>query len=130
MAESQFEKLIATMPFGLDRILLRILSFHNGREHAIGRGEVVQALKSHGFDVDERQAREAIHDLRRKGNLICSAPGKGGGYYLAESHKDVREFFKRELHPKAMDLLETEKAMREAAKQKFGEAIQEELWEE
>jgi hypothetical protein len=129
MATSQFEKMISSLPFGLDRALLRVLSFHNGRDNAIGRGEVVNALKSHGFDVHERQARQAIHNLRREGHLICSAPGENGGYYMATSHREVNEFIQREIHPKAMDLLETEKKIREAAKRKFGEGYQESLFE-
>lgn len=129
MGTSQFEKIISAMPFGLDRALLRILTFHNGRENAIGRGEMVNTLKQHGFDVHERQARQVIHDLRRDGHLICSAPGEAGGYYMAQSNKEVDEFIQRELHPKAMDLLETEKSIREAARQKFGEGYQESLFD-
>lgn len=128
MATSQFEKIISSLPFGLDRALLRVLSFHEGRDNAIGRGEVVNALKSHGFDVHERQARQVIHDLRRDGHLICSAPGENGGYYMATSNHEVNDFIQREIHPKAMDLLETEKSIREAAKRKFGEGYQEELF--
>jgi hypothetical protein len=129
MATSQFEKLISAMPFGLDRALLRILSFHNGRDNAIGRGEMVDTLKASGFDVHERQARQVIHDLRRDGHLICSAPGNDGGYYMASSNHEVSEFIDREIHPKAMDLLETEKSIRESAKKKFGEGYQENLFE-
>lgn len=129
MGTSQFEKIISAMPFGLDRALLRILTFHNGRENAIGRGEMVNMLKQHGFDVHERQARQVIHDLRRDGHLICSAPGEAGGYYMAQSNKEVDEFIQRELHPKAMDLLETEKSIREAARQKFGDGYQESLFD-
>jgi len=129
MATSQFKKMISSLPFGLDRALLRVLSFHNGRENAIGRGEVVDTLKRHGFDVHERQARQAIHDLRRDGHLICSAPGENGGYYMATSNREVNDFIQREIHPKAMDLLETEKSIREAAKKKFGEGYQESLFE-
>lgn len=129
MGTSQFEKIISAMPFGLDRALLRVLAFHNGRENAIGRGEMVDTLKRHGFDVHERQARQVIHDLRRDGHLICSAPGEAGGYYMAQSNREVDDFIQRELHPKAMDLLETEKSIRESAKKKFGDGYQESLFD-
>jgi hypothetical protein len=129
MAESQFEKMIASMPMGLDRVLLRVFGFHIGRENAIGRGELVEVLKANGMNVNERLARRAIHDLRRDGHLICSAPGEDGGYYKARSHQEVDEFINRELHPKAMDLLETEKAVRESAKRQFGEGYQESLFD-
>jgi len=69
-------------------------------------------------------ARQCIHDLRRNGHLICSMPGEDGGYYLAASLEEFREFCERELHPKAIDMLETESAMKEAARRQFGDAVQ------
>ena len=68
--------------------------------------------------------RQAIHDLRRAGFLICSAPGEDGGYFMAATLEEFEEFCERELHPKAVDMLETESAMRAAARQQFGEATQ------
>jgi hypothetical protein len=124
MSTKVYDEQIAEMPTGLDRAMLRVLSFHMGRSHAIGRGELVKALWFEGFKVNERQARQAIHDLRRAGHLICSMPGEDGGYYLAESLAEFEEFIDRELHPKAIDMLETEKAMKAAAHARFGEGVQ------
>jgi len=124
MSTNTYDRMIADMPAGLERAMLRALGFHLGRTNAIGRGELVYALCVMGCDVSERQARRCIHDLRRAGNLICSAPGENGGYYLAVSLEEFREFCDRELHPKALDMLETESAMKAAAKQQFGEASQ------
>ena len=119
-----YDRMIEEMPVGLDRAMLRVLFFHHGKAAAIGRTALVQALKQEAFDVSERQARQCIHDLRRERYLICSAPGEDGGYYMAASLEEFQEFCQRELHPKAMDMLETESAMKEGARQQFGEAVQ------
>ncbi|MBE3038296.1 MAG: hypothetical protein IMZ62_05745 [Chloroflexi bacterium] len=124
MTTTTYDRMITEMPAGLERAMLRALSFHLGRAHAIGRGELVYGLRMAGCEVSERQARRCIHDLRRAGNLICSAPGEDGGYFLAVSLEEFREFCDRELHPKAVDMLETESKMKEAARQQFGEASQ------
>jgi predicted DNA-binding transcriptional regulator YafY len=127
MANTAYERMLAGIPSGLDGATLRVLVHHVGRGNAIGRADLVDALRGKGFDVQERMVRRCIHDLRRAGKLVCSAPGDNGGYFMAESLAEFREFCDRELHPKAMDLLETESAMKEAARQLFGDAYQAQL---
>jgi hypothetical protein len=124
MSTKTYDAMISAMPAGLDRAILRVLSFHIGKERAIGRYELLAAVRMEGFDVNERVLRECIHGLRREGRLICSIPGEAGGYYLAASLEEFQEFRERELHAKAMDLLETESAMNKFAHQEFGEASQ------
>jgi predicted DNA-binding transcriptional regulator YafY len=124
MTTKTYDAMISAMPTGLDRTLFRVLSFHVGKKNAIGRASLVEKISWNGFDVSERQARQCIHDLRRAGHLICSMPGESGGYFLAASLDEFREFCERELHPKAIDMLETESAMKEAARQQFGDAVQ------
>jgi hypothetical protein len=125
MDKKSYTQLLREMPSGLDRAILRILSFHTGKSIALGRGALVHGLHNDfGLDVGERMARQCIHDLRRSGHLICSTPGEEGGYYLAANLEEFREFCERELHPKAIDMLETESAMKAAARQQFGEAVQ------
>jgi hypothetical protein len=115
-----------TIPAGLEDAILEVLAACNyRREAALSRSSLVLAASAKmGEDIPDRVIRLAIHSLRRKGVLICSAPGADGGYWLASDWQDVSEFFERELHPKAMDLLETESAMKEAARRKFGDAVQ------
>ena len=124
MTTTVYDRMLAEMPIGLDRALLRVLSFHAGKKNALGRDLLVAGIHLEGFNVSERQARQCIHDLRRKGILICSTPGEAGGYYMASNLDEFREFIDRELHPKAIDMLETESAMKDAARQQFGEASQ------
>jgi hypothetical protein len=124
MTNKTYERIIAEMPAGLDRAILRVLDYHHGKVNAVGREALVLAVESLGFDTNERQVRRAIHDLRRQGYLILSAPGEDGGYYLAADLDEFRLFIDRELHPKAIDMLETEAAMQKAARQQFGEGTQ------
>ncbi len=129
MSNTTYERILADMPVGLERATLRVLSYRSGKVAAIGRGELVTELQKVLGDVQERQVRRCIHDLRRQGHLICSTPGEAGGYYLPKTMDEFQEFIDREIHPKALDLLETEKVMKEAARQLFGNASQPALLE-
>lgn len=124
MTNNTYDRMLAEMPAGLDRATLRVLSFHTGKKNALGRDLLVAGIHLEGFDVSERQVRQCIHDLRRKGYLICSAPGEEGGYFMAANWEEFEEFCQRELHPKAVNMLETESAMKEAARKQFGDAVQ------
>lgn len=115
------KELIDELPAGLDRAMLRVLCFHVGRATAIGRQDLVQALKAHGFKVHERAARAAINQLRKAGYPICSTGGEEGGYWYAANWTELMEYIEREIHSRAMDLLEQEGALREMGKKRWGE---------
>jgi hypothetical protein len=108
------------LPAGLERAVARVLEFHIGRERAIGRSDLVYALGQSGFKVSEREARQAINELRKEGCPICSTGGVEGGYWLAADWKELQEYLERELHSRAMDLLEQESALRSAAEKVWG----------
>jgi hypothetical protein len=124
MSTSTYESMTIKLPEGLESAVRFILANHVGRLRAIGREALTMLVREMGIQAHERQVRMAIHELRRGGLLICSAPGEDGGYYLAANLQEFDEFIECELHPKAIDMLETEKAMRNAARQQFGEASQ------
>lgn len=109
---------------GVERALLRILTFHVGSDQAIVKEKLIADLKKHGFVVEERVIRALINDLRKRGHLICSKGGAGGGYWLAGSREEMEEFLEREVHSRAMDLLEQEKALRSAMVERWGDAVQ------
>ena len=113
-------RMVEEMPAGLDRAILRVLSFHVGRSLAISRGDLVVAVAQHGFFVHERQARAAINLLRKAGQAICSTGGEDGGYWLAAGWDELLEYLEREIHSRAMDLLEQEGALRRAAEMRWG----------
>jgi len=119
-----YDRLIKDMPVGLDRAVLRLMLFHTGHARAIGRVELVLNVKWMGFDVHERLVRHCIRGLRRAGHLICSAPGEDGGYYMAETLAEFEEFASHEFLSKIGDMSETLAAMRAAAKETFGDALQ------
>ena len=114
------DELIREMPIGVERGILRILSFHQGKKQAIGRGRVVAELVLMGYHVSEREMRACINELRKEGHLICSMGGEGGGSYLPADHEELEEYIERELHPRAMDMLEQEKALRAEAEKRWG----------
>lgn len=121
-------ELIASLPAGLDRAVLRVLSYHVGRKSAIGRSRLVGELLLLGFRVNERAARAQISQLRKAGNLICSAPGESGGYYLPADRAEYEEFKRQEYEAKIIDMHETLRAMDKAAERQWGLASQPSLF--
>lgn len=123
------DRLITELPPGLDRATLRVLSYHIGRNQAINRVQLLEALKDLGFNVHERAARACINQLRKKGHLICSTGGHKSGYWIAENWTELNEYIDRELHARAMDLLEQERALRSQAERQWGMySTQRSLW--
>lgn len=116
-ARFDLNRLISSMPEGLDRALLRVLSFHQGRDAAIGRQALVTDLGRMGYHVSERAARAQISQLRKAGHVICSAPGEDGGYYLPTTAQEFEDFVSQEYLAKIRDMQETLAAMRHAARQ-------------
>lgn len=114
------QAMLDEMPPGLDRALLRILSVRVGREAAISRDDLVAALASLGFNVDERPARAAINLLRKDGHPICSTGGKHGGYWWAANWTELRAFLDTEVLPRAYDFLEQERALKKTGEQLWG----------
>lgn len=103
------------------RSLLSTLQFHIGRDNAIPRSDLLEKLKMMGWDTGDRVMRAQINLLRKQGALICSAGGHGGGYYLARNWGELEDYVNQELRPRAMDLLEQEKALMTGARREWGE---------
>lgn len=117
---SRVDEIIDELPAGLDRSILRILSFHQGRGRAIGRMDLVMALADAGYHTSERAVRAQISQLRKAGNLICSASGEDGGYYLPETADEFLDFVQQEYLAKITDMQETLAAMRKSAEHTWG----------
>ncbi|MBN1535168.1 MAG: hypothetical protein JW908_00445 [Anaerolineales bacterium] len=120
MSKRTLQDVIYNLPPGLDRAILRILAFYKGRRHTIGRKQLIYELKIVGFDVHERAIRACINQLRKDGHTICSTGGPDGGYYMAADWNELNEYLEREVHGRAMDLLEQEKALRAAGEKTWG----------
>jgi len=93
------------LPRGLDRAVLRILSYHLGREHAISGLELWHALSI--YQIDGRQLHEQIKQLRRSGHLVGSASGENGGYYLIATPEEFQAFLSSEFQARIDDLRQT-----------------------
>jgi len=119
---------------GLKRDLVNIFRLAVGRRNAIPRERLIKILNWQsreegklGLANFERTMRLAIVELRHEGVLICSTGGTGGGYWLAENWDELREFTTREYHSRAISMLATEKAMKEAARKRWGSEPVEQL---
>jgi hypothetical protein len=113
-------ELIDGLPPGLDRAVLRVLAFHTGRKLAISRVDLVKVIAQHGFPVHERALRACINLLRKNGQPICSTGGDDGGYWLAANWDELNEYLEREIHSRAMDLLEQEQALKASGEKLWG----------
>lgn len=99
----EYEQIIRDMPAGVDRTVLRILSYHRGELDLIERDDLLNEVKGHpGMqEVEDRQMRDAIHELRNQGVRICHSERReviNGrvrivfGYYLASSEAEYSAF--------------------------------------
>ena len=95
--------------------VLEIMTRHVGREKAIGMGELYEMVFRKPWQnriADTRDLRFVITDLRHRGVLIADTRGRtGGGYYLARSEHEIRQFLDRRTH-EALKKLKMVAAMR------------------
>ena len=113
----------ASLPPGLDRTVLDILSKRVGRDQALPRPRLLALVRSMPASktVSDRQLRACINGLRKSGAPICSAGGEDGGYWQAADWDELTEYLEREVHPRAMDLLEQEQALKREAERRWGQ---------
>ncbi len=120
---ARYEAKLKSMPPGLDRAVLRVVSGYQAAA-PISRGELVINVTRLGFRASERQVRETIKQLRRQGHLIGSKPGNNGGYYLVRTREEFEEFMKFEFEAKIYDMLDTKSALIKSARDQFGDGFQ------
>jgi hypothetical protein len=109
------------LPYSVYQAMLKVLDFHVGRSNAISRADLVTAIAQHGFRISEREARQCINDLRKDGHPICSTGGEGGGYWMAANWDELNEYLEREVISRISDLSDQARALRKAARQRWGE---------
>jgi len=114
-----YEKLIASLPVGRERAVLRVMTWHVGQAKAVRRDEIACAAEKMGVHFsDERQVRLTIVELRKRGVPICSSSGDAG-YYLPATLDEYREFRAREYVKKIVDMRETIEAMDDQVRAMF-----------
>ncbi len=113
----------------LDTELRRILTEHCGHQSAIERWTLVSRIfgadAAHPRNDDnfaDRRIRESVARLRGTGMLICDL-GDGHGRYLATTADEYRAFRSR-YGSAAFQVMETLRAMDQAANQKFPNSLQ------
>lgn len=116
------QQMLKELPEEIDRIILEALSAHVGRDKALSRKRLVARLSptllQRGICATSRMDRSirlAINRLRKNGYPICSTGGVRGGYFIAATPAELNDYLSAEVHSRAMDLLEQERAMRAGA---------------
>lgn len=118
-ARDYYESLLASMPVGAERAVLRVLSFRIGLANAIQKADLIaECAKAGAVFKDERQVRKVIVDLHKRGIPVCSSSGESG-YYLAATLDEYREFVGREYLKKISDMRETVTAMNDSIRAMF-----------
>lgn len=86
-----YESLIADMPVGAERVVLRILSHHIGLANAAEKAYLLNACATAGAVFsNERQLRLTIVKLRKAGVPVCASSGESG-YYLNAMHARMQQ---------------------------------------
>jgi hypothetical protein len=121
-----YEKLLETMPPGLDRALLSVLSKRVGMKNAIKKRELMVLLRQLGFKADERQIREAIRGLRKQRHLIGST--NQDGYFLLAGPDEWRFVKNSEFLSRVGDIMDTVTIMDKSAREQWGDGYQEAMF--
>jgi len=96
----------------------KILLNHVGAANPIKARDLARCLGRQGRYAD-RPIREAIRSLRKDGHLIMSSV-QAPAYFLAQDAEEWERFRDSNLRPRALDILETARAMGQAAQVRWG----------
>lgn len=80
-----YDKIISSMPSGIERTIFVVLRFHVGKGSAIRIEEIARQALGKANDTTVRQAREAIEVLRKEYHVpIVSESGQAGRWIAAD----------------------------------------------
>lgn len=111
--------MLAQLDPGVKRAVLRVLSYHVGRQNAVSRTELV-AETNRLVPCHDRQVRLVVNELRKEGALICSTGGIDGGYWLAQDMEELRAYLDAEVWSRVGDLTQQAQAMVQAGMAQWG----------
>jgi hypothetical protein len=103
----------------LKPVVYEIIRNHIGQTNAIKAGDIADRLGQ----SNDRLVREAVRQLRKDGKLILSSCKPPYGYYIAANPNEWVEFRDTNLKPRALDILQTSRAMGQAARIRFGQQM-------
>lgn len=122
----KYRALVASMPPGLHRAILRVMEAHFGEDNAITKPDLIKALNSLGFGKDrkyadfERQVRDAIADIDadETNDIMIYGSSSSGGYFNVTSMDEYERASAPELSREAR-IRERNQAMRMKAQRVF-----------
>ena len=117
-------KAAQTQAIVLQESILAILQDHIGANSPIRARDLARTLGEGTGKYSDRRVRIAISQLRKAGYLILSSVGSKPGYFLAANAEEWRAFRHTNLRARALDILETDRAMAAAARSYFGDTVQ------
>lgn len=113
----------------LDAEVLFQLKQHKGRKNPVGRWELVAKIygpvaagDQNDNNPADRQIRESVERLRKRGVLVCDM-GDGIGRYLAETFDEYKAF-RAKYGSRAFAIMDTLREMDKAAEQEFPDGLQ------
>jgi len=119
----------------LDRTVLHILLFHQGKQNRIDRWELVSQVFGGPVEPEfqnddnayDRDIRYAVGRLRAEGYLICDL-GDGAGRWIAATEKEFWEFYSYYVKP-IKSKADVARAMKKAAQQRWPNLMQPSLFD-
>lgn len=126
MRNPRYDEILRGMNPGLERQVYSCLTHHVGRENAISRRNLIEAVFNKTVGVlanssEDRQIREAISELQ-KSHLVISDSGKGG-YYIPASMVEASAY-QAEILSRARELESKARFINQLALAEFGQAQQ------
>lgn len=105
---------------GLYKIIKITLDVAIGKDKAVMRDSLLEISRGMPMlrNVDDRQVRAAIEQLREEGFPICNMEG-GDGYFTASDMKEYQDFRKK-YGSHAITIFKRVKAMDSTIEKKFG----------
>lgn len=117
MKTETYERIIATMPPGLKRNILRSLEGSTCSDRRT-KENIAYCLNLKYSDALDRQIRASVEELRNEGIPIVSDSGHAG-YYFASNLGEV-ETLTQELESRSKKMLEQSRMMKRRALELFG----------
>jgi hypothetical protein len=112
-----YERIIASMPPGLKRDIVRLISGYSKEDRLTKENIAVYLHMKYTVALD-RQIRATVEELRNEGFPIVSDSGHAG-YYFASSLDEI-ETLTQELESRSKKMLEQSRMMKRRALELFG----------
>lgn len=72
-------------------IMVRCLSDKTGKENAVTNRHIVSSMRRQGYKITDSRVRKVINHIRTA-DLVPCLIATSGGYYIAESEKELKDY--------------------------------------